>query len=81
MYCSSTLLRTGPDQDRAALRADRLGAVDHQVHDDLLKLSRVGLDSGKIVRQLQPEMHSLRNGGLNQPADFAHQARRGSRCA
>src|SRR3954469_9751838 len=29
-------LRTGADKDSATFGSDRLGAVDHQIHDDLL---------------------------------------------
>ena len=61
------------DEHRTRLLADCLGAVDHQVHDNLLDLPHIGLDKRQTGIKLQPELHVGRDGGLDQVADFLHQ--------
>ena len=56
----------------AALGTSGLRGVDHQIHDDLLDLGRVGLNGGQPVVQCQTHLDVLRNRGLDQPQDLPH---------
>jgi hypothetical protein len=67
----------GGDCDLAIAVAERLGGVDHQVHDDLPQLGRVRHDGGKGGVQIEVELGAFadrglqeRHGGLDQGAEF-----------
>ncbi len=61
--------RTAADGDRNLTRRslrDRFRAIDHQVHEDLLKLSLIGAYQGQIVGQVKREIHQLGDAGSQQ---------------
>ena len=72
MSAAVDLLDAGADGHRAGGIAHGLGAVDHQVHHELLELPGVGFDQRQVVGQRQPHLHVLRNGCGDQRRDLAH---------
>ena len=82
MCCRISLaiqLPYGPcDGDRAGAVADRLRAIDHQVHDDLLHLAGIGLHGRQIARRdSSRSLHHLGIGRLQQVRDVVHQRAKG----
>ena len=52
---------------------DRLGGIDDQVHDELLDLRGVAFDRRQVILQLQTQLDSPGDGGLQQARDLPHE--------
>jgi hypothetical protein len=50
----------------------RFAAIDHQIHEQLLHLSCVRFYRRKIFRQIQTQLHTAGNRGLNERDRFSH---------
>ena len=57
-----------PQADCAARIADRFRRVDDQVHHYLLNLTRVGQQQGQVLIEVEPKLHAVGNGTVDQSA-------------
>ena len=54
--------RFGNHPDHTGPVADGFGAVDHQIHEQLLELDKVAFDGGQSRRQFEIQFHVARDG-------------------
>src|SRR3954454_18794292 len=65
------MLGPHPHRQGAGLVSDRLAAVDHQVHEQLLNLRPVRLDNGAVIGNVEDQSDLLGDRGANEGTDLA----------
>src|SRR6185295_16567562 len=67
-------LRPGKNENRSlAVFGNGFGGVDHQIHDQLLELSNVGVYKRERLLKIQAKRDVFWNRTLDERTDFAHE--------